>query len=351
MPPVHKKGAFSPTTTQNSQSRLGPNSQGDLPASHEQMPEREVAEVRVAAEPPRPRESVGPPIDEAGGQRNKSERQFYTRVQKRSFKRACRRALAAGFTQYRGQTLRASQVLRAHAPIPFVNKPPAPQAQTRIRGGKSNRRLQYLSHNVGGLSAATLQELQVFLQSKPELHVLLLQETHYTSFSEWESRGRRFISSGTKDKSDGVLVALSAAIPRERIRSAEIVPGRVLRVRFEFYGQQVDVLCVYQFTRRQTWTDEVYLKHRKQVWDAIAQTARQVPQRSLFLVCGDMNANCSQSPGKVGPNLLHTAAHYGRKAADGEGMDSMLRATELCVLNSWGGDRRSPSAITWAPHS
>ena len=97
------------------------------------------------------------------------------------------------------------------------------------RGGtKGSERLRLLSLNVGSLSTLLWQELKEFLLTAPH-DIICLQETHWSTSSEFIVQGWRAVHSGSKARADGVLTLFHPRHKADTIRHEEIQQGRVLR--------------------------------------------------------------------------------------------------------------------------
>ena len=105
-----------------------------------------------------------------------------TTVHKRSFMRACRRALIHGHSHYHGRYMRSQDF-----PATLRHKVQATQSSTTHKAPKSwhttnNGRLTLLHWNPGGLSQATFVELKHWLKSHP-VDIVTLAETRWSFFN------------------------------------------------------------------------------------------------------------------------------------------------------------------------
>ena len=103
----------------------------------------------------------------------------YTSVQKRSYRRACRRAINTGYAHYHGQKLQVTDF-----PAALVQKL-RPCAETAVEAlpmkvPRSTRspRITTLFWNPGGLSQATFLELKQWLRSHP-VDLVVIAETRW----------------------------------------------------------------------------------------------------------------------------------------------------------------------------
>ena len=124
-----------------------------------------------------PEMNTGGDIEAASGQTGAS----FSKIRKRSYKRAVRRAQLQGETMYRGRRL----VSRAPM-LPVIEE----QMQTQAR-----RRIRFLSWNVGGLSDVLFTELQQWLQKtqNKDINIIILQETHWDFSGDWSTKEWHFL--------------------------------------------------------------------------------------------------------------------------------------------------------------
>ena len=126
--------------------------------------------------------------------------QDYSSLRKRSFKSACRRAVAAQQpVSYRGQQLTPVQVRRSG------NCPPRHSGRSsgrppRQRAGLAHRELRVLSWNAGHLGQQQWAEIKSWLQTeaKQVCDILVLQETHWQASAEFSTAGWYCISSASE---------------------------------------------------------------------------------------------------------------------------------------------------------
>ena len=109
----------------------------------------------------------------------------FSRIRKRSFKRAVRRAQLQGETMYRGRKL--------------VSGTPQLPAVEEAAQARDKRRIRFLSWNTGGLSDLLFTELQQWLNEPQnrEVGVIILQETRWDFNGEWPTSEWHFCHSTT----------------------------------------------------------------------------------------------------------------------------------------------------------
>ena len=116
------------------------------------------------------------------------------------------------------------------------------------RGGtKHAARLHLLSLNVGSLSTLLWQELREYLLQAP-YDAICLQETHWTTSSEFVVQGWRAIHSGTKARADGVLTLIHPRHKADTIRHEEIQSGRILRTQPQTPHGRVELFNCYSIS-------------------------------------------------------------------------------------------------------
>ena len=143
---------------------------------------------------------------------------------KRSFKRACNRAVKHGQASYRGKVL---TVKRAPEPASFRTTGQHPSLR------HPQRRLRVFCYNTGGLGSGMYEDLMGFLDQS-HYDVVLVQETKLRVDSEYVTTNWICVGSGTESqKQAGVMVMIRKSITNvAEVRRDAVIPGRLLRVRF-----------------------------------------------------------------------------------------------------------------------
>ncbi|OLP82135.1 hypothetical protein AK812_SmicGene37250 [Symbiodinium microadriaticum] len=177
-----------------------------------------------------------------------------------------------------------------------------------------------------------------WLDTRPEIQVVFLQETHWGFDGDWTQGKWHFCNSAAeRRRAGGVLVALRADVfPKEQIRWQTVEPGRLLHVRCFAEKQHLDLICFYQhalpFGVEQQ--KEVMTK-RQNVWKKLDALLGSQPTKSSVMLAGDFNcvlpamAPCIGVGIHNGPSAAHLVEERSKVA-------SILRKHDLCVLNSWG---------------
>ena len=219
------------------------------------------------------------------------------KIKKRSLRRAIKRAEKQGVSSYEGKQFYSTAL-------------PVPVSRAR-RGGSQKQRVGILSWNCGRLTQLLFAEVQVYLKQHPEVHIVILQETHRPHLHEWQDSGWTFVSSPCeKPKSGGILLgARNDFCERDTLRWQEQIPGRLLQARCFAQGQDLDILAVYQHTLPFGAAElKKVLQLRRVLWNKLDAALRSLPVRSSIIVAGDLNSGLeSSSPCTGGEWRSHTA--------------------------------------------
>ena len=258
---------------------------------------------------------------------------------KRAYKRACSRASRSelGGTWYRGQW----QTLKTLGCLPRPSPPVSRKVPSRARPAPNNDfKLQVLSWNASGLSSSVYQEFMAWLAQQDHYHAVIVQETHWSSESDytsgpWLCMHSSGLGATPADRSSGVLILLS----RRHFADAAVcepVPGRVLQVQVtvKHSGLPLTIVGVYQHVWRTSLTTVQNLELRRTVWRAIADVVRSTPQRHHLLIAGDFNANLTaQHPHVGGASTPLPASNHSPE------LQQLLSDEGLCALNTWHAGR------------
>ena len=131
-------------------------------------------------------------------------KQQYTQVQKRSYKRACRRAVLTGQTWYKGQCLRTQDFpakLVQSFQLPEGHRP-GPNLMPHHH--KHKPRIRILHWNPGGMSQSTFQELRHWLQSNP-VDLVIISETRWGFEACWNDKDWSYVHSPSDHAKSGGL--------------------------------------------------------------------------------------------------------------------------------------------------
>ena len=157
------------------------------------------------------------------------------KTRKRSWIRACRRALRDGYSRYRGQLLSKCQIpphmldrltstdcatTKASNPESCLPTQSAPTNHSRNQTPRN--RLPILQWNAGGLSSSRYHELCHWLEVQ-QISIALIQETRWRNTMEWQDSKWIGIHSGDAKESAGVMMLI-----RKHVISQVSLPGRKL---------------------------------------------------------------------------------------------------------------------------
>ena len=201
-----------------------------------------------------------------------------TNVQKRSFRRAVRRARTAGCAWYRGKCYTPDQFLSVKLP-----EIPLPKVKQQVQYTKEfapRHRLQVCHVNVGGLSQGRLAEIKQWALMT-EANVIILSEARWSFESEWEDKDWYMIHTGSSDdKANGILFLIRNTIcTAADIGFASVIPGRLGHLRIHQNQRSIDLLGCYQFADAHS---NQRLQQRQDFWDCLGTTVQNMPNRNML---------------------------------------------------------------------
>ena len=142
----------------------------------------------------------------------------------------------------------------------------------------------------------------------------------------------------------GVAVCISDKLRNtDDLRFASHVPGRLLHVRCLGTEICIDIVGMHQWA----WNTQKIsaTEHRRQnVWTASGRLFSQLPSRNVLIFCSDANTPVYPSDGYIGRGILKSSDHA---QTDIDDFAQLIRANDLCLLNTW---RSSRSAIAATYH-
>ena len=261
-----------------------------------------------------------------------------TKVLKRSLHRAYNRAVRDGVCWYKGQCYTPEdfhEFRTLGAPtraLPTLHQNDHVHCNTKHQ---SSRHLRIFHWNGGGLSAHKLDELKMWL-SQQRVDVAVLSESRWSFTNEWTADGWNHIHSGNPtDRGAGLLVLVSTKVSRlTDIRWAEIIPGRLMHVQLRYRDRHVDVMACYQHTFSQTASR---LQERAKWFQQLDKYLGQLSKRNVLMIAGDMNCSLPAMQGHVGTATVRwkNRQHLGTQHPDTGQFAALVKANDLCVLNSW----------------
>ena len=259
-------------------------------------------------------------------------------VVKRSFQRACRRAIRDGQTGYHGRLWSVTDfpaaLVQKLAYSPSVASAPE-HAPRRSHHRVCSGRFSILTWNPGGLSQSRFFELKSWLRIHPT-DIVVVPETKWSFNRTWQDDSWAFIHSATDEfRSGGLLVMISRRmIHPDAIGYEPIMPGRLLHIRLHMPGRAVDVLAVYQHVYQPTTAS---VGRRSSFWHKMDEYLTKLPRRNLFLCAGDFNCGLPSAAPWTGPSVFLWRGHrYPNKIySDQQSLMDILQRHGLVALNSW----------------
>ena len=142
--------------------------------------------------------------------------------------------------------------------------------------------------------------------------IIMFQETHLeqgdqedfkdTLNKSWgEDKGRAFFSHNTHN-SAGLVTIIPITECINYISHEEIFPGRILSVRIEMNGEEINILNLYNFTTS-------YFKQQVDIFN----TLKSLSQEDTYIISGDSNSIMSLELDRKSPNNV---PFYTRKSSE-----------------------------------
>ena len=132
-------------------------------------------------------------------------------------------------------------------------------------------------------------------QGRP-VHLLSIQETHWTFTSEWQAHGYWLIHSslGTKTRSAGILHLIHQRFANtHQIRTDHAVPGRLLYTRLATEPPSPSSASTNTAGPRTPAQLPLWIiEAREGVWTKLHHLLHNLPSRHQLLVLGDFNTQC-----------------------------------------------------------
>ena len=267
----------------------------------------------------------------------------HTTVRKRSFARACRRALRTGYTTYRGTLMTPTDFpdyLTKQISKELEGKPDRPTVREK-QGFKPTKksRLHIFLWNPGGLSTSRFQELLLWLNAN-KVDLAIIPETRWSLETDWSTvapDGSRWhcVHTGRPGHSGGVMILLSASTCRAQDLHWQVVcQGRLLHVRISAGSRATDVLGFYQYVHR----DENRVP-RQQLLKQLKDYLVHLPKRNTLILAGDFNTSMTTLPGFVASSTFQWKGGrtQGAQHSDASDLMQMLQQHGLVALNTWNG--------------
>ena len=278
----------------------------------------------------------------------------YSAVQKRSYKRACKRAIQTGCSWYHGkciplhefptalvETLKQSTRSHSHVTPPVRSRGPH---KTR-----SKPSINVLNWNPGGLGDSRFAELKTWL-SDTDFNVVVLPETRWSFQNEREDDHWCYFHSGDSSASQrvsGVLVMVSKELCRSHnMLWTSIIPGRLVHIRLMGLTRNVDIVACYQASTDTPSRLGDSKDVRAEVFQSLDALISTLPQRNVLLVAGDFNCSLQNVPGCCGTQTYRWNGEICPNVAyaDSGTFAQILAQHHLIALNTWNG-RDGPTFV------
>lgn len=273
-----------------------------------------------------------PPTGDCGPEpRNPTTR---TSVQKRSYKRACRRMLTHGYAWYHGRIVTSTDFPQ-HLQQNLQTRPSSNRQSTKNHYQGDRHRLKVLQWNPGGITQGVFQEFKLWLQNQP-IDLVVLSETRWSFTSCWTDAQWAYIhSASTEPRSGGVLVMVAKAWTHpDQIGYHEDIPGRLLHIRIHFGKRATDILAAYQYA---DYRDKQSHEARQKFWNNLDQILHTLPNRNQLICSGDFNCALQQQVPWCGTDGFrwHGQSRRGHQHRDQHRFQQILARHHLVALNTW----------------
>ena len=256
-------------------------------------------------------------------------------ARKRSYRRAVHRAMHSGSTFYRGKVFTCSDLQRLDCSSQTRNKQPHKPPQSK--------RIRTLCVNFDGMTAPIYDSFALWLQDAP-YDVVLMQELHRgfgDTEAEWEAAEWMIISSpDPRSRFAGVAIAVRKSLVKgNAVRSADILPGRLLHVRISGAQFGIDLISCYQHVISSREPRSKTAAKRELIWSTLGRYLSSLPRRNVLILGGDFNCSVVAHTGIAGASTPPPSEYY----FDQDDFLALAKAPSLCFLNTW--TRRSGGAM------
>ena len=266
----------------------------------------------------------------------RAEAANYSSTRKRSYRRACQRAVANGKALYKGKWYTAKQ-LGAISHVNGISQSRSTHQPLSGKIGQHTRagRLKCLSWNSGSGNVGLWDELEAYGISEC-IDIMCIQETRMSVENEWSTASYHFLHTG-KERSNttqvcGVMIMISTKLARaNQIRCCSVVKGHLLHVRVQIQDKCIDILGLYQHAWLPSESRQVAREH---LLGSFQTALSNIPKRNLLLVCGDFNIDFSPDHPHIGKSPIRKAS---TSADDTHLLQQILRQHDLCAINTWAG--------------
>ena len=284
-------------------------------------------------------DDTSPPVQILRGSTNK----------KRSLRRAQQRALATGYTWYRGKLVTPSSIgCQTCTKVPAVHASPKslrtlPQnTWKQIEPRQLRNRCNVMTWNTSGLTNAVLHELLSWAEPQ-NLQVIILTETRWQGTRTWIQQGWHCVSTaGDPYRTSGIVACVRASFCHsDRLGWNVLSAGRMLHLRLFLQQRSIDIICAYQHAFH---ADHVTRAARTQWFTLLDTTLSQLPRRNQLIVAGDFNTSLTADGCTVGLSHFRTQAGkhvQGSMHPDKHILQDILKQHGIVALNTWRTDSAS----------
>ena len=271
----------------------------------------------------------------------------HSAVQKRSYKRACRRAIQDGCAWFHGKRIPLHEFPIALIETLKQTTTPHTPACSPVRSHgpvkpRSKPCITVLNWNPGGLGETRFAELKTWLKDT-DFNVVILPETRWSFQNEWEDDHWCYFHSGDSGGSrrvSGVLVMVSKQLRRSHnMFWTTVIPGRLVHVRLMGLTRNIDIVACYQASTDTPFRFGTSKDVRAQVFQSLDELISTLPQRNVLLVAGDFNCSLQTVPGCCGTQTYKWNGHICPNVAyaDSGTFAQILAQHHLIALNTWNG--------------
>ena len=258
-------------------------------------------------------------------------------VHKRSYRRACKRAIQHGFAWYHGRCFDLSDFpVDLRQKIAQELQPQVSTQKVQPTGAMTpSKRIKLFVWNPSGLTKPKLSEIIQWLELNM-LDVAILPETHWTFTNAWKHQQWNVIHSGcASDRSSGVMILIrNKFCTSDSISWHSVYDGRLLHVRLNCFVRPVDILGSYQFADHRS---DRRLQQRSGFWKSLDDYLVKLPRRNVLALAGDFNCTLSAHSGLIGGEMFRWqgAPHASIRHSDSAVLQHILVDHDVVALNTW----------------
>lgn len=274
-----------------------------------------------------------PPLEDFGPCMNIPTQRF-SQVQKRSYKRACRRTIANGYTWYCGRLVTSRDfptAMTKHCALP--DKMHIRRQSNHVPGRA--HRLQILQWNPGGMAQGHFVEFKHWLR-RQTVDIVILSETQWSFTSCWADEQWSYIHTAAEEaRTGGVLVMIKRRLIHPDHKGFHVeLPGRILHVRLHGPKRATDVIAVYQYADYKT---KLSHDNRQLFWTHLNDCLNRIPNRNQLICSGDFNCALAQNVPWCGTDGFRWKGRrmQGTQHRDSALLQKLMADHTLVALNTW----------------